>query len=136
MSFFVGRQLSRLKLALSYLTLAMSMITAAMTIKLNYNIEIEWILLSLPLVILGAILFGYFLDKYNINTHDQRKSNEMVNRFLLTSDIKNQEFYLLQTKMILTAIKKMQEKQDFDVDDLLKYYDDYRERWTAHETKE
>ncbi|MHA1672231.1 MAG: hypothetical protein ACTSYI_01260 [Promethearchaeota archaeon] len=132
-STFIGRQLSRFKLGMSYLTLAMSSITAVMTTKEAYgSIQIETILLILvPIALIGTITLGYALDRLDISTQDQRKSNEMTHRFLLTSDVKNQEFQLLQTNILLQALQAMKDKQDIDIDGLLGSYQDYLAKWQS-----
>ena len=121
---FIGRQLSRFKLGMSYLTLAMSSITAVMTTKFAYDSISIWIILAVlvPVAFVGTILLGYFLDKLDISTQDQRKSNEMTHRFLLTSDIKNQEFQLLQTKMLLKALQNIKENRDININEIMQDY--------------
>ncbi len=130
-SLFVGRQLSRFKLAISYITLAMTFITAAMTTKSNYpQIEFEWILAVTPVVILLTLLMGYFLDRFNISTQDQRKSNEMTHRYLLTSDLKSQDYQLTQTKMLLMGLKNIQSDQEINVEEIMEIYKEYKQRWS------
>ncbi|MHA1521208.1 MAG: hypothetical protein ACTSRK_13575 [Promethearchaeota archaeon] len=132
-STFIGRQLSRFKLGMSYLTLAMSSITAVMTTKEVYgSIQIEIILAILvPIALVGTIMLGYFLDRKDITTQDQRKTNEMTHRFLLTSDIKNQEFQLLQTQILLKALQSMKDSQDINIESLMDSYKDYLAKWQS-----
>ncbi|MHA1777033.1 MAG: hypothetical protein DRO88_03795 [Promethearchaeia archaeon] len=134
---FIGRQLSRFKLGMSYLTLAMSSITAVMTTKFAYDSISIWIILAVlvPVAFVGTILLGYFLDKLDISTQDQRKSNEMTHRFLLTSDIKNQEFQLLQTKMLLKALQNIKENRDININEIMQDYEHYLEKWKSPEQK-
>jgi len=127
---FIGRQISRFKLGMSYLTLAMTSITALMMVKNVYpNIQLEWIIFLVPFLILGTIMVGYLLDKWNISTQDQRKSNEMTHRFLLTSDMKSQQFALTQTKMLLMGLKSIKEEKNLDIEAIMASYGDYLNKW-------
>lgn len=130
---FIGRQLSRFKLGMSYLTLGMSSITAVMTTKYAYDSISIWLILAVlvPIALVGTIFLGYIMDKMDISTQDQRKSNEMTHRFLLTSDIKNQEFQLLQTKMLLKAMQDLKENKDIDIDALMDEYQHYLDKWKS-----
>jgi len=89
------------------------------------------LIIIFPFLLLGAFIIGYFLDIYNINTMDILKSNEITHRFLTTSDIKTQEFQLLQTEIILEAIKAIQENKKLDPNDLLKKYENYYRKWKS-----
>jgi hypothetical protein len=71
------------------------------------------------------------MDVYNINTMDKLKSNEVGNRYLTTSDMKGQEFQLLQTEIVLEALKAIQEERQLDPKDLLKKYDLYFRKWKS-----
>ncbi len=129
---YIGKQISRFKLGMSYLTLAMTSLTALMMVKNVYpDIQLEWIILLVPFLILGTIMAGYFLDRWNISTQDQRKSNEMTHRFLLTSDMKSQQFALTQTRMLLLAMKNMKEGTEVDIDDIMTSYEDYLQKWKS-----
>lgn len=131
-SSFIGRQLSRFKMSMAYVALAMSSTTAAMTIAIRFpDFPWYWILILSPALIFLAIMFGYYLDRLNISTQDQRKSNEMTHRYLLTSDFKSQEFHLTQTKMLLTAIAKYQKKEEIDVDEIMQMYQEYQRKWSS-----
>ena len=71
------------------------------------------------------------MDIYNINTMDKLKANEIGNRYLTTSDIKSQEFQLLQTEIVLEALKAIQEESRLDPKELLKKYDLYFRKWKS-----
>ena len=71
------------------------------------------------------------MDIYNINTMDKLKANEIANRYLTTSDIKSQEFQLLQTEIVLEALKAIQEESQLDPKGLLKKYDLYLRKWKS-----
>jgi len=71
------------------------------------------------------------MDIYNINTMDKLKSDEVGNRYLTTGDLKNQEFQLLQTEIVLEALKAIQEDSKLDPKDLLKKYDLYFRKWKS-----
>ncbi len=131
---FIGKQLSRLKLGQSYYSIVISTLSAVSLVSLAFKIDIWALILIFPLILFGAFIIGYFLDIYNINTMDTLKSNEITQRFLTTSDIKNQEFQLLQTKILLEAIKAMQENRKVDPEEILdKYYDTYYRKWKPPE---
>ncbi|WP_371806040.1 hypothetical protein [Candidatus Lokiarchaeum ossiferum] len=132
---FIGKQISRFKLAMSYLTLAMTSITALMLVKAEYEIQIEYIIAFVPLLVLITIFAGYLLDKWNISTQDQRKSNEMTHRFLLTSDMKGQQFALTQTKMLLMGLQSIKEGKDLDIDGIMATYEEYLKKWSSPDSK-
>jgi len=128
---FIGRQLSRLKMGQSYYSIAVSTVSAISLISLAFEISFWMLILAFPVLLLGAFVIGYFMDIYNINTMDSLKANEIGHRYLTTSDLKSQEFQLLQTEIVLEALKAIQEKQQLDPKDLLKKYDLYFRKWKA-----
>jgi len=128
---FIGRQLSRLKLGQSYYTIVVTSVSAISLISLAFEITIWMLILTFPILLLGTFVIGYFMDIYNINTMDKLKANEISNRYLTTSDIKGQEFQLLQTEIVLEALKAIQEERQLDPKDLLKKYDLYFRKWKA-----
>lgn len=128
---FIGRQLSRLKLGQSYYTIIVSSVSAISLISLAFEITIWMLILTFPILLLGTFVIGYFMDIYNINTMDKLKSNEIGNRYLTTSDMKGQEFQLLQTEIVLEALKAIQEERELDPKDLLKKYDLYFRKWKS-----
>ena len=128
---FIGRQLSRLKMGQSYYSIAVTTVSAISLISLAFEISFWMLILAFPVLLLGAFVIGYFMDIYNINTMDSLKANEIGHRYLTTSDLKSQEFQLLQTEIVLEALKAIQEKQQLDPKDLLKKYDLYFRKWKA-----
>jgi len=128
---FIGRQLSRLKLGQSYYSIVVSTVSAISLISLAFEISFWMLLLTFPVLLLGTFIIGYFMDIYNINTMDKLKANEIGNRYLTTSDLKNQEFQLLQTEIVLEALKAIQEDRQLDTKDLLKKYDLYFRKWKS-----
>ncbi|MFX1570765.1 MAG: hypothetical protein ACFFCV_20700 [Promethearchaeota archaeon] len=130
---FIGRQLSRLKMGQSYYSIAVSTVSAISLISLAFRITFWMLIIVFPIILLGAFIIGYFLDIYNINTMDTLKSNEITHRFLTTSDMKNQEFQLLQTEIILEAIKAIQEDEKLDPNVLLEKYKNYYRKWKSPE---
>jgi hypothetical protein len=128
---FIGRQLSRLKLGQSYYAIAVSSVSAISLISLAFEISFWMLIVIFPVLLLGTFVIGYFMDIYNINTMDKLKSNEIGNRFLTTSDLKSQEFQLLQTEIVLEALKAIQEERQLDPKDLLKKYDLYYRKWKS-----
>jgi len=128
---FIGRQLSRLKLGQSYYTIVVSSVSAISLISLAFEITIWMLILMFPALLFGAFIIGYFMDIYNINTMDSLKANEISHRYLTTSDMKSQEFQLLQTEIVLEALKAIQEERQLDPKDLLKKYDLYFRKWKS-----
>ncbi len=128
---FIGRQLSRLKLGQSYYSIAVSSVSAISLISLAFEISFWMLIVIFPILLLGTFVIGYFMDIYNINTMDKLKANEIGNRYLTTSDLKSQEFQLLQTEIVLEALKAIQEKKQLDPKDLLKKYDLYFRKWKS-----
>ena len=128
---FIGRQLSRLKLGQSYYSIAVSTVSAISLISLAFNITIWMLIIFFPILLIGTFIIGYFMDIYNINTMDRLKSDEIGNRYLTTGDLKSQEFQLLQTEIVLEALKAIQEDQQLDPKDLLKKYDLYFRKWKS-----
>ena len=129
---FIGRQLVRFKMGMSYFTLALVAINAAMNFKQNYDYQIEIIMLILiPLLIFGTLFIGYILDKTNINSQEARKSNELAHRFLLTSDFKSQAFQLMQTKILLKGMQEMKEGKSIDFTRMEDEYREYIQKWQS-----
>lgn len=129
---FIGSQLSRFKLAMSYYAIIMSTISAVMLIKTAYPVfQIEIIILLLPLPVLLTLFIGYILDKKNISTMDTIKSNEMAHRFIMTSDKKAQEFQMIQTKMLLKALQCVKEGTDINLKELDETYLGYVDKWKS-----
>ena len=130
---FIGRQLGRFKMGMSYFTLMMVALNMAMNLKQNYyNLQLEVILLILfPILLFGTLFIGYVLDRSNINSQESRKSNELAHRYLLTSDFKSQAFHLMQTKILLTALKNLKEGKSIDFDQMEEEYNKYLDEWKA-----
>jgi len=128
---FIGRQLSRLKLGQSYYAIVVSSVSAISLISLAFEITFWMLILAFPILLLSTFIIGYFMDIYNINTMDKLKANEIGNRYLTTSDIKSQEFQLLQTEIVLEALKAIQEESRLDPKELLKKYDLYFRKWKS-----
>jgi len=115
----------------SYYSIAVSTVSAISLISLAFRIEFWMLIVAFPILLLMTFTIGYFLDIYNINTMDTLKANEITHRYLTTSDLKSQEFQLLQTEIILEAIKAIQEQRKLEPDKLLKKYQDYFDRWKS-----
>ncbi len=130
-AYFIGRQLSRLKMGQSYYSIAVSTVSAISLISLAFEISFWMLIIFFPILLLGTFLIGYFMDIYNINTMDKLKANEIGNRYLTTSDLKSQEFQILQTEIFLEALKAIQEDRQLDPKDLLKKYDLYFKKWKS-----
>ncbi len=128
---FLGRQLSRLKMAQSYYSIITSTVTAVSTLSFAFHIDLLWLLIIFPVLILATLVIGYFMDKHDITAEDSLKSNEMANRFLNTGDTKSQEFQLMQSQILLEALKMLQEKKTIDLGMLQKKYEAYAMKWKA-----
>ena len=126
----MGRQLSRLKLGQSYYAIIISTVNAISLVSLAFSLSAWYMILTFPLLLMGAFGIGLYLDKYNITSEDALKSNEMINRFLNTGDIKNQEFQLLQTTILLQALSARSREDEFDPEkELEDAYQQYLEKW-------
>ena len=127
---FMGRQLSRIKLGQSYYAIIISTVNAISLVSLAFSLSAWYMILTFPLLLMGAFGIGFYLDKYNITSEDALKSNEMINRFLNTGDIKNQEFQLLQTTLLLQALSARSREDEFDAEkELEDAYRQYLEKW-------
>ena len=127
---FMGRQLSRLKLGQSYYAIIISTVNAISLVSLAFSLSAWYMMLTFPLLLLGAFGIGLYLDKYNITSEDALKSNEMINRYLNTGDIKNQEFQLLQTTILLQALNARSREDEFDAEKQLEdAYQQYLKKW-------
>ena len=129
---FIGQQLSRLRMGQSYYSLFIASVNAVMLVKIAYPaIEIEIILVILPFLLLATVFVGYFLDRHNINSMDTLKSNEMAHRFLNTGDFKNQEFQILQTKILLEALNSLKDGKNIEFGEIEEKYDNYVKKWKS-----
>lgn len=126
---FIGKQLSRIKMGQSYYSIAVSTVSAISLISLAFQISFWMLIVAFPVLLFSTYIIGYFMDVYNINTMDKLKANEITHRYLTTSDVKNQEFQLLQTEIMLDAIKTFQEGEKLDPEELLRKYDLYFKKW-------
>jgi len=126
---FLGKQLSRLKMGQSYYSILTSTVSAVSLASLAFQINFLWLIMVFPFLILCTYFIGYYLDIKNVNTIDQLKSNEMTHRFLNTSDVKNQEFQLLITEMLIRALQKKDET--FDTSILRERYEEYKKKWKS-----
>jgi len=127
-SSFLGKQLSRLKMGQSYYAIITSTISAISLVSLAFQFNILFIVLLFPFLLVITFGIGYYLDIRNINSMDSLKSNEMTHRFLNTGDLKNQEFQMMQTAILVEAITKGKE---FDPAVILERYNEYRNKWKS-----
>jgi hypothetical protein len=130
---FLGKQLSRLKMGQSYYSILMSTINAISLVSLAFALDLIWLLLIFPPLLLITYFIGYYLDKHNINSMDSLKSNEMVHRFLNTGDIKTQEFQLLQTEILIGALQSIQQGKDYYFQTIRQKYEEYFLKWKSPE---
>ncbi len=130
---FLGKQLSRLKMGQSYYSILMSTINAISLVSLAFALDLIWLLLIFPPLLLITYFIGYYLDTHNINSMDSLKSNEMVHRFLNTGDLKTQEFQLLQTEILIGALQSIQQGKDYDFQTIRQKYEAYFLKWKPPE---
>jgi len=129
---FIGQQLSRLRMGQSYYSLFIASINAVMLVKIAYPaIEVEIILVIVPFLLLCTVFLGYFLDRHNINSLDTLKSNEMAHRFLNTGDLKNQEFQMLQTKLLIEALNSLKDGKKIEFPEIEEKYNKYVKKWKS-----
>ena len=129
---FIGQQLSRLRMGQSYYSLFIASLNAVMLVKIAYpSVEVEILITIIPFLLLATVFVGYFLDRHNINSMDTLKSNEMAHRFLNTGDYKNQEFQLLQTKILLEAIISLKEGKKDEFTEIEEKYNNYVKKWKS-----
>ena len=127
-SSFLGRQLSRLKMGQSYYAIITSTISAISLATLAFQLELWLIFLIFPMLLIITFIIGYYLDIRNIKTMDSLKSIEMAQRFLNTGDMKNQEFHIMLTTILVKALK---EGKDFNPNKLLEEYEEYKKKWKS-----
>ncbi len=129
-SSFLGKQLSRLKMGQSYYAIITSTISTISLVTLAFEINIWIIVFLFPFLLFTTFAIGYYLDVRNINSIDTLKSNEMAHRFLNKGDIKNQEFQIMQTTILVEAITNAIKKgKDFDPNTIWQRYEEYRSKW-------
>ena len=113
----------------TYYAIAVSTISTISLIVIAFEFEI-WVLLALfPILLFSAFLVGYYMDVKNVTTQDIIKTNEIAHRFLLTSDLKTQEFQLLLVKNILESFQDIQNNRQINTDHLMEEYKKYQKRW-------
>lgn len=86
---FIGKQLSRLKLGQLYYTIAISTVNAISLVTLAFEIQFWLLVLLFPMLLLGAYIVGYYMDKKDIITKDMLRTNDIYYRYLSTSDFKS-----------------------------------------------
>ena len=103
-----------------------------MLVKIAYSyIELEHILAIVPFLLLATLFVGYYLDRHNINSIDTLKSNERAHRFLNTGDLKNQEFQMLQTRILLEALNSLKDGKKVEFTEIEKKYNIYVKKWKS-----
>ncbi|KKM97559.1 hypothetical protein LCGC14_1166820 [marine sediment metagenome] len=127
-SSFLGKQLSRLRMGQSYYTIITSTISAIALVSLAFHINIWITILTFPLLLVITFAIGYYLDIRNVRSIDSLKSIEMTQRFLNKGDLKSQEFQIMQTAIIIEAIRK---GKDFDPKILWERYEEYKKKWKS-----
>lgn len=130
MSYFIGRQLSRLKLGQAYYSIIVSSITALSLVSLAFpEISIILIITLFPCVLFCTFVIGYFMDKSNIVTTDSIKTVEMTHRYLNVADFKKNDFSILMMKTVFEWIKSIQDNKPMNFDILKEEYDKFLKKW-------
>lgn len=127
---FIGKQLSRLKMGQTYYAIMVSTINAISLITIAFAFEIWLLIFLFPILLFSAFVIGYYMDVKNIITQDYSKTNEMAYRFLVTSDIKLQEFQLLLIKVVLKSLQDIQDNKPINMDYLAEEYKKYQKNWS------
>lgn len=129
---FIGKQLSRFRLAQTYYSIITSTLSTVSLIALAFNISLYLLIIFFPIILLGILIIGYFMDVYNVNTIDMIKTNEIQHRYLNTRDMKIQEFQILQLKILSKIIKNNKDGFNIDFDEISKkYYKEYYDKWSV-----
>ncbi|KKM92295.1 hypothetical protein LCGC14_1219830 [marine sediment metagenome] len=128
---FIGRQLSRMKVGMSYVLLFVSTLTAISVLNIAFP-EIEtWIVfMLLPVVMFGSIFLGYIMDKSNITATDHMKTLEMTSRYINTADLKSYEFWMVIMKVFFKWMTSIQEGKPLDKDEIKKKYVKFLKKWS------
>ena len=127
---FIGKQLSRLKAGQTYYMIVISTITALGIVNIAFPEINTWILIILfPIILFGAFLIGYFMDKSNVVTMDQLKTIEMTHRYLNTSDFKGNEFRISLIKAIFKWMESIQKGEPIDFKEFNIAYDKFVKKW-------
>ena len=112
----------------SYYAIITSTISTISLASLAFELDLYLILLIFPLLLVLTFIIGYYLDVRNIKTMDSLKSLEMTHRVLNTGDLKNQEFHIMLTSVLIEALRQ---GKDFNLDILLNEYNKYKQKWTS-----
>lgn len=126
---FVGRQISRLKYAKDYLLIISNLVSMLSLLTIAFDLTLFHFLLLVPIILLISFGFGYLLDKYNVFTYDLQASVNIQHRKYNNFDQKNQEFQLIQTKILLRAFKNPDLLGETLERELDQKFEAYLERW-------
>ena len=133
---FIGRQLSRLKAGQSYFMMFMTMLIAVGVLKTALpKINFSWLIGLCFVALTGAFVLGLTMDKSSIITMDYYKSVEMTQRYLTVLDEKNNDFRMLQMKVMGEWIKALQENRPVNTDILDEEYKKFKKKYSPPEEK-
>lgn len=127
---FVGKQLSRLKMAQTYYSIVTSTINTVSLISIAFKVDLILLWILFPFLLASTWVVGYYMDRKNVMTEDTLLQNDMANRFMSTSDIKAQEFQALQTEALMDALESMRLGKPVDKTVFKRKYDEYVKKWT------
>lgn len=109
----------------TYYSIIISTMSAISLITIAFQLDLWLLILVFPIILVGTFVIGYFLDKKNINLEDYRKQVEMQARKLNVADLKGQEFQLIQTLLIIKALR-----ENISEERLVSEYEKYKARWS------
>lgn len=127
---FIGINLNRLKLGLTYYSMIMSTLGTMGIIKLALpNLDFIYLLIIFPFMLFGCFLIGLFFDKKGITTNEYRKGIEMYNREFTLLDIKNMLFQKEMFNAWIKALSDFQNGIPIDLNYLNNSYEKYKQNW-------
>ena len=128
--YFIGKQLSRLKLGQAYYAIIVSTISALSLVSLAFeDISIIFLIIIFPCIFFGAFALGYLMDKSNVVTMDQRKTVEMSHRYINKQDYKANEFSIVLITALFKWMESIQNKEPIDFMELKKEYKKFTDKW-------
>lgn len=135
---FLGKQVSRLKQAQNYYSLIMSSVSTLSLLRLAFTGDIPFtiIVLIIPTSLIATYFIGYYLDVKNVLSIDTLKTNEINQRFLNTTDIKTQEFQIINTITLLKGLKQLNTDGNININTLLEEFREYYDKWNIDKLPE
>ena len=134
---FIGRQLSRMKMGMSYVILFTSTITAISVLNIAFPEIATWLIVMMfPVAIFGSVFLGYIIDKGNIAVIDTMKTLDMTARFVNKADLKSYEFWHVLMNVFFEWMTSIQEGKPLKKDEMNKEYLKFLKRWSPSPEEE